>query len=217
MSGTFNILALDIAFGPASACLLRRDGQVFFADGSEDRPHSQTIMPMLGSLLDEAAIDWRELHMLAAGVGPGSFTGLRIAAATLAGINSSLNLPLIELSSLAISALQSEVTGPIHVIEDARAGLAYYACYDGLREVRGDACLAWLDIRSQEPARYTAHQPDDRLEGWGFASPTLPRARAMAQLLADRSQRVGDTAGLPRVAQPAYLIPSQAERHARND
>jgi len=213
---THNILALDIAFGPACACLIRRDGSIFSAIGGDDRPHSQTIMPLLQTLLADAELDWPDLNILAAGVGPGSFTGLRIAAATLAGINTSLELPLIELSSLAISALQADRDTPLYVIEDGRAGLAYYAKYDGHEEVNPDACLSWKEIAVLPTASYTAHRPDEQnLPGWTYIPPMIPRSLAMARLAISRTGRLENMASLPRFATPAYLIPSQAERNVQ--
>ena len=213
---THNILALDIAFGPACACLIRRDGSIFSALGNDDRPHSQTIMPLLQILLAEAELDWPELNMLAAGVGPGSFTGLRIAAATLAGINTSLDLPLMELSSLAISAIQADRDTPLYVIEDGRAGLAYCTKYDGHEEISPNACLTWKEIALLPTASYTAHRPDEQhLPGWTYIPPTIPRSQAMARLAIAQADRLEDMASLPRFATPAYLIPSQAERNAQ--
>ena len=213
---THNILALDIAFGPACACLIRRDGSIFSAAGNDDRPHSQTIMPLLQTLLAEAELDWPELTMLAAGVGPGSFTGLRIAAATLAGINTSLDLPLMELSSLAISALQADRDTPLYVIEDGRAGLAYCACYHGHEEVNPDTCMNWNEIALLPRASYTAHRPDEQhLPGWSYIPPIISRSQAMARLAISRTGHLENMASLPRFATPAYLIPSQAERNAQ--
>jgi len=211
-----NILALDIAFGPACACLIRRDGSIFSSTGDVDRAHSQTIMSQLQTLLDEAELDWPELNMLAAGVGPGSFTGLRIAAATLAGINTSLDLPLIELSSLAISALQTNKDMPLYVIEDGRSGLAYCACYHGHEAVNPDACMDWKEIALLPAASYTAQRPDERhLPGWTYIPPATTRSQAMARLAISRSTQLENVASLPRYATPAYLIPSQAERNVQ--
>lgn len=211
-----NILALDIAFGPAAACLLRYDGSILTAGGMDERPHSQAVMPLLEGLVKRAGLGWGNIDMLAAGIGPGSFTGLRIAAATLAGINSSLQLPLLELSSLAISAMQCDSENQLHVIEDARAGLAYTACYRGSRAVLEDCCMPWKEIEQLEPAGYTAQRPDkDRLSDWVYLPPSTPRAVAMSHLLLGASREVTDTCTLPRFATPAYIIPSQAERHAQ--
>ena len=213
-----NILALDIAFGPASACLVRRDGNIFTSDGAEDRPHSQAIMPLLQSLLDEAGLTWAELDMLAAGVGPGSFTGLRIAAATMAGINSSQDLPLMELSSLAISVAQVESDAPLYVIEDGRSGLAYCACYQGEHVVLADVCLPWDEVKQLKPASYTAHQAcNSELPAWTFSPPEMSRPQAMARLITSQLKTLADTASMPRFARPAYLIASQAERNAQSN
>lgn len=211
-----NILALDISFGPASACLLRRDGNHFVANGSDERPHSQAVMPMLESLLARAELGWSSLDMLAAGIGPGSFTGLRIAAATLTGINSSLELPIIELSSLAIGALQVDCDKQLHVIEDARAGLAYVGRYRGGEPMAADDCLSWDDIAKLPPASYTAHRPDSRLQAWQYLPPVRPRAEAMVTLLIQQSAALKNNGDLPRTVRPAYLISSQAERHVLN-
>lgn len=211
-----NILGLDIAFGLAAACLLCRDGRTFTASGAENRPHSQSIMPLLQSMLDEACIDWCELDMLAAGIGPGSFTGLRMAAATLAGINASLNLPIIEISSLAISAAQVESDAPLYVIEDARSNLAYIGRYDKAQAMIDDRCLAWEEVHALGPASYTAHSSSHaHLPDWTYISPSIPRPLAMARLMAVRSEDLADDADLPRVARPGYLMPSQAERHVQ--
>jgi len=216
MTNRRNILALDIAFGPAAACLVRRDGSILTASGDDDRPHSQAIMPLLDGLLKRGGLAWDDLDMLACGIGPGSFTGLRIAAASISGINSSLNLPVLELSSLAISALQCDSSNALHVIEDARAGLAYCACYKGSRVVIADCCMDWDQITQIEPAGYTAQQAEkERLPGWVYLPPSTPRAVAMSHLLLSNSRALSDIQSLPRDATPAYLIPSQAERHAR--
>jgi len=175
-------------------------------------------MPLLQSLLDEAGLAWVDLDMLAAGIGPGSFTGLRIAAATMAGINSRLNLPLIELSSLAISAAQVESDAPLYVIEDGRSGLAYCACYQRERVILADVCLPWDEVRLLGPASYTAHQPSSsELPDWTFSAPGMPRAQAMLRLIAEKTKTPGDTADMPRFARPAYLIASQAERNAQSN
>lgn len=213
-----NILALDIAFGPAAACLMRCDGRVFTAGGDSNRPHSQSIVPILQSLVDEAGIDWRELDMLACGVGPGSFTGLRMAAATLAGINASLDLPLIEISSLGISAAQVEEGTPLYVIEDARSGLAYVGRYKGVQALIDDGCLAWDEVRSMGTANYTAHRASPtHLPGWTCVPASVPRPLAMSRLVAAHAEGLDDTTKLPRLARPIYLMASQAERHARTN
>jgi len=120
-----NILALDAACGEIAACIIRHGHRhILQADDASNTgvTRSTAIIPALNQLLEQAGLNWKQLDVLALGAGPGSFTGLRIAAATLAGLNAGLRLPIIHLSSLAITARQTETKGPVRVLEDARAG-----------------------------------------------------------------------------------------------
>jgi len=209
-----NILGLDIAYGPACACLIRADGKRFTREGDSKQPHSQTIIPLLQSLLEEAGMDWPDLDMLALGIGPGSFTGLRIAAASMAGINSGLNIPLLEISSLAITATQADTQEPLFVIEDARSGLAYCAHYQDGEALADDCCRTWEDMLQLEPGMYTSVNPcEDQLPDWSRLPPRLSRPEAMLSLMERSSRAILNTEGMPRSAAPAYLIASQAERN----
>ncbi len=209
-----NLLALDIAFGAACACITCKDGRSFALQTESARPHSQAIMPLLEKILGMAELSWNDLQWLACGIGPGSFTGLRIAAATIAGINSRLLLPVLEISSLAISAAQIRSEKPIHIVEDARSGMAYVGHYQGSAAVEKDACLAWSDIADWPVGIYSAQQSDERLAAWQFVPAIHPRPEAMAQLLLSMSGKLPDADTLPRTPKPAYINPSQAERHA---
>ncbi len=210
-----NLLALDIAFGAACACVNRRDGSSFTLQSESDRPHSQAIMPMLEKLLDMSNLTWRELEMLACGIGPGSFTGLRIAAATISGINSQLKLPVLEVSSLAISAAQIDYDAPLHIIEDARAGMAYVGQYQGHNMLEKDTCITWHELAVWPAGMYSAQQADnERLAQWQYIEPQYRRPEAMARVLLSMCENMQNIDALPRHPQPAYINPSQAERNA---
>ena len=208
-----NILALDIAFGAACACIMHANGGVFLRQTDSDKPHSQAIMTMLASLLAEAGLTWRELDLLACGVGPGSFTGLRIAAATIAGINAGLKLPVLELSSLAISAAQADCEDELYVVEDARAGFAYLGHYRRFSALSPDACLPWKQVATMPQATCTSlRKGPEHPAGWRYLPPRIMRPEAMAAVISAR--RSENTDALPRIPSPAYLNPSQAERNA---
>jgi len=213
-----NILALDVAFGPACACLLRRDSRSFYATSQSDKPHSQTILPMLETLLSEAELDWNDLQLLAVGIGPGSFTGLRVAAATMAGINAGLHLPVLQISSLAITALQSGASEPVWVIEDARAGSAWLGLYRKGISLQGDQALMWDEIPGMPAATCISHtEPPIQLTGWKHLPLELPRCEALELLAYKSAKQMKQLDTLPRFVTPAYLCPSQAERHARRN
>jgi len=212
---SYPLLALDVAAGAAAATLLLDDERALYAEGDTAVPHSQGILPLLQGLLDEANLAWRDLAMLAYGRGPGSFTGLRIAAATLSGINASLKLPILHLSSLAVSALQSDAAD-IWVLEDARAGEAFVGHYRKGEAMQADACLAWSEVAALQPAPFVAHsEPAIALPNWQRRPLAVGRPEALAAVVRQELQH-HDSATLPRQAEPAYLQLSQAERHMQH-
>jgi len=212
VSGVPALLALDAAFGPAAGCLVLPDGHVLTAETDKTTPHSQSILPILQDLLAQAGIGWRQLGMCALGIGPGSFTGLRVAAGIIAGINASLRLPVLPLSSLAITAVQADSGGDVHVIEDARSGHVYAGCYRKMTAMQQDQCLGPDALDAIQPASY-ASRTGVAIQGWHQLKLVIPRPAAMARLAMAEACRV-DLRQLPRYVLPRYIQPSQAERKA---
>lgn len=211
----FPVLALDAAVGRSYGCLLLSDREALFAESEGDRAHSQTLMPMLEGLLNRANLGWQDLNMLALGIGPGSFTGLRIAAAALAGINASLQLPVLSVSSLAITSVQADFEEPLYVLEDARAGEVFVGHYRGGISMQNDRCISWDELNDVEPCSYTSvTAPPSDLPGWQRLESTLHRGEAMAMVVREVMGRE-ELSSLPKYVQPAYLQISQAERTLR--
>ena len=85
--------------------------------------HSQTLLPMTEDMLNREGTALSELDAIAVSAGPGSFTGLRIGAATAKGLALALDLPVISVSSLrALRENLAETDGVIVPIMDARRG-----------------------------------------------------------------------------------------------
>lgn len=211
-----NTLAVDLACNDLAACLLLDDDRVIEAPSGIGRPHSQLLAKTLGDLLEQAGIDWRQLDALALGVGPGSFTGIRIAAATLAGINANLRLPVLELSSLAVTARQADHAGPLLVLEDARAGDLYAGHYADGEAVEADRCLRWSEAGTLPPLPFVCHNdPAEDLAPRTRLPLPVTRARALALECEQRLQRLGEPLPeLPAYPKLAYLQVSQAEKNA---
>ncbi|CAA0088058.1 tRNA threonylcarbamoyladenosine biosynthesis protein TsaB [Halioglobus japonicus] len=99
------------------------------------RQHSQLIFSMLSELLPTGNLVEQGVEVIAYGCGPGSFTGLRIAASAVQGLAYSSNLPVVAVSTLAImaqTALRSGVVGSDHHVLctlDARINEVYGAVY----------------------------------------------------------------------------------------
>ena len=94
--------------------------------------HAKRILFLIDALLKEAKIHSTELDAIAVGIGPGSFTGLRIAASVAQGFAFGLGLPLVPISSLQIlaqTAYRTYAEPEVWVAVDARMGEVYWGEY----------------------------------------------------------------------------------------
>jgi tRNA threonylcarbamoyladenosine biosynthesis protein TsaB len=121
------ILALDTSTEYCSAALWI-DGEVRQRLEHAGQRHSQLLLPMVESLLGELGCALRDLDAIAAAVGPGSFTGLRIATAVAQGLAFGAELPVIPVGTLEALALGCEAELVATAI-DARMGELYFAAF----------------------------------------------------------------------------------------
>ncbi len=122
------ILALDTASAQCSVALFI-DGAITMRAVATAREHAVLILPMVDALLADAGIGLRALDGIAFGRGPGSFTGLRIAAAVTQGLAAGADLPVRPVSSLRALAAQAR-RSLHHNADPAAAGAAWLACMD---------------------------------------------------------------------------------------
>ncbi len=122
-----NLLAFDTSTEYLSLAVMRGDA-IFTFDTLAGQSHSQIILPQIQALLDEAGLQLQDLHGLAFGAGPGSFTGVRIAAGVAQGLGFGVNLPVVGICTLMALA---EASGAAKVVAclDARMGEVYHAAY----------------------------------------------------------------------------------------
>jgi len=123
------LLALDTS-GPFGSVAVGRDGELLaHVELAERRQHASRLVPSVHEALTRAGVDRGALDGIVVGEGPGSFTGVRVAAATAKGLAHALRVPLWAVSSLTAAALASE-EGPVrYVLFDARGDRVYGACY----------------------------------------------------------------------------------------
>lgn len=100
---SLRILAIDTATESCTVAVWN-EGVVASRFEISPREHTQKILPMVKSALEEANLSLQSLDALAFGRGPGSFTGVRIGVGVAQGIALGANLPLIGISSLATMA-----------------------------------------------------------------------------------------------------------------
>jgi len=219
VNGCFSILALDTAYGEISACILSEEKACLSTASTypEHKTRSTRIVPVLDELLRQAGLVWSDLDALAFGHGPGSFTGLRIAAATLAGINSGLKLPILHISSLAITARQADSPDPIRVIEDARAGEAFVGYYHGGNPLQEDVCLPWEAVKALVASDFIClNKAPFSLPEWQQKPLHLNRSEALAGTVEAAMANTANWLALPHFPSPVYLQISQAERNAHS-
>lgn len=125
------VLAVDSSAKCVSAALV--DGGKlmgeFYID--VDTTHSQTLMPMVNSLLDNSTTSLQDIDLFAVSHGPGSFTGVRIGVCAIKGLSYALNKPCIAISSLkslAYSLIDKDCIAIASM--DARRNQVYNAVFD---------------------------------------------------------------------------------------
>lgn len=131
------ILAFDTATRATAVALAAADGQVLESrdDPSPgERPgHASRLLPLMAEVLERGGLSYSELDRIAVGVGPGSFTGLRIGIATARGLARAAALPLVGVStlrSLAVNAQDAPGSpGAVAAVIDARRGEVFAAAW----------------------------------------------------------------------------------------
>ena len=122
------VLALDTSTEYCSVALWR-DGAIIERCDLVGQRHSEVLMEMVDALLRDAAVKLAQLDGIAFGMGPGSFTGVRIACGSTQGLALGANLPVAGVCTLQALA---EASGKPRVIAalDARMGELYLAAYE---------------------------------------------------------------------------------------
>ena len=132
------ILGFDTSTAATAACLLRADGEAFESVPSAAEllgppGHARELLPRAAAVMERAGVGFADLDAVAVGVGPGTFTGLRIGVATARGLAHSHGLEVRPVSSLA--ALAAGIDAPLRLpLIDARRGELFGALHDGDEE-----------------------------------------------------------------------------------
>ena len=223
------ILGIEASSLVASAAVVSEETLIAEYTLNHKKTHSQTLLPMLKELLEAAEIPPQQIDAVAVSGGPGSFTGLRIGAATAKGLCLALEKPLVPVPTLAAMAYGLHGTRRLVCpILDARRGQVYTALYraeDDLvceRKAEAVSIEKLIEVLKDydEPVIFTgdgipvfAGRLSDGLGALAsFAPPHLNRQRAGAvAALGAKLFAEGQTADADLWA-PEYLRVSQAER-----
>lgn len=187
------------------------------------RQHTQLLLPMIHGMLSELGLRFTDLDAVAFGKGPGSFTGLRIAAGVAQGIAFAADLPVIgvsTLAALAVEAAESEKAALVFSCLDARIDEIYSGWYqvrDGMPLLLGQEQLCRPELLSSDVPKaegpilaagnglqFQARLPSSVHTSFENSLPLLlPRSRYIARIASQMWQRNETMA--PESIEPVYL------------
>lgn len=220
------ILALDSTATVASVALCEDDRLLGEYTVNNGNTHSETLLPMVESLLRFFDLDPDDVDLFAASAGPGSFTGVRIGAATAKGLAFNTQKPCIGVSTLDALAYNLNVLdGLICPVMNARRKQVYTAlfrCENGkLTRLCPDSAIAITELDellaaydesvylcgdgyeiTKENLKHPTRETPERLRHQSAFS-----VAQVAKAAYDAGVRTTDAEMVP-----TYLRPSQAER-----
>jgi tRNA threonylcarbamoyladenosine biosynthesis protein TsaB len=125
------ILGIETSSSRGSVALVHDESAVCALSHDRENAHAQSIQPLIEQALAKTGWSRTSLDRIAVGIGPGSFTGLRVGIALAQGISEGLGVPLIGIGSLAAMALAAPKGRPglRCPVLDARRGEFFVAAY----------------------------------------------------------------------------------------
>ncbi|MFM9135341.1 MAG: tRNA (adenosine(37)-N6)-threonylcarbamoyltransferase complex dimerization subunit type 1 TsaB [bacterium] len=223
------ILALDSSTAVSSVAV---SGPGLPSGGIESsridaRRHAEAIPVLLREVLDAAGLRPADLDLVACGVGPGPFTGLRVAIATAVTFAEARGIPVVGACSLDVIARgviargASDGGGPLVVVTRARRAEVNWAAYDAsgrrLAGPRVEPALGFEvppgarvvgDVEGVEPAYLSALTLARLVEERFDAGEGLPEGVAVPEGDADSSGEPGARALLERIEGDRWLLPA---------
>ncbi|VAW78351.1 tRNA threonylcarbamoyladenosine biosynthesis protein TsaB [hydrothermal vent metagenome] len=222
------LLAIETATEYCSVALYQ-DGDVIERYEHAPRRHAELVLPWVEAVLAEADVTLKQLDAITFGRGPGSFTGLRIAAGVTQGLAFGAGVPVVPISTLAAlarGAHKASGKAKIFAALDARMKEVYWGAYrfeaNGNAVLTGEECVCMPDA-----------VPIPEGEGWfgagsgweSYAEPLSKRcAIDMTACLPDWQPHAADVARLaviqyqagqaipPEQAAPVYLRDNVADK-----
>lgn len=198
-----------------------------------ERPrHASRLMPLVVELLERAGGGWPSVERIGVGIGPGTFTGLRIGVATARGLGQALGIPVIGVSTLRSLALNAggEDAGAVLAVLDARRGELFLAAWGLADGALGEPLLAPEAIAPDRASAVLAALPRPLLAvGPGAVDFKAQLGRSGAVVPDEGSElhritavnhcRLASAAqpGAPAEITPQYLRLPDAEIARRND
>ncbi len=192
------LLSLDTASTTLSLSLFENEKVLAKFDETMLRGQAERLIPEIQTLFQKAGREVKDLSAVSVGVGPGSFTGVRVALATARGFALALNVPVYGVSSL--DAYAYGAGEDVFVALDTKRGDFYVAGYNkDLEEVFEPRVMSMDEIKILNPKLIASDVPDVFMqEGFKMRENDFSLSEQIAKIALARGEE-----NLP--AEPMYL------------
>ena len=141
------ILAIDSTANTSTVAVLENDKLLSLYSANIKNTHSETLLPMVKSVLGTLKLTNEDIDAYAVSNGPGSFTGVRIGVATVKGLAFNRGKPCVEVSTVeALAANLEGFSGIACPIMNARRGQVYTGAFLNGRRIIDDCCMMLCDL-----------------------------------------------------------------------
>lgn len=147
------ILGIDTSSANASTCILDEQTVLIELNNQEEKTHSQKLMPIIDEAFQKANLALDDIRLIACGLGPGSFTGVRIGIATAKAFADSKDLACVGITSLEALAYNLNHEGYICSLINANHDNVYAGFFhitlknNYLQTLQSD--FAFLDLKDK--------------------------------------------------------------------
>ncbi len=213
-------VAFESSTRPGSVAA-RRAEEVVSSVLDTGRAHASDLLPALSELLKQLGAVPSDIGTIFVGLGPGSFTGLRVAIATAQGLARATSARMCGLSSLrAHCEERMQADGELGVLLDARAGGLYFAHYERKAGTFHERCEPRVIDAASAKDLIAEDLPligdGQHLQRIGFETLSAAYAPRAAEILRAGSRQL-ELHGpqMPEQLEPLYLRPVQARVRKR--
>ena len=211
------ILALDTSTNFCSVAVISGEN-VIEIQRDLPRAHNQHILAMVDEALGDRSLN--SVDLIACGVGPGSFTGIRVAVGVAQGLGWSLDIPVLPVCSLASQAQSVPLPVGTRILSamDAQIGQVYWAWFEvtkgGLIELRAPSVASPTEVTGPNGEPFSQVAPGFVIlgDGSGLVSDAHD-AITMRDIFAEARPKPSNTAlaFLDQIDQSLLLQASQLE------